>query len=134
MPPKTNKVSLSDISQKIHRRDDFYDAMLRNRFYLPPLSSFVTTRLMEAVRNGDAWMPRHQEIRLLPAPTPPPKYIVCEELQKAIDHFGLRLEVNGNIKPDRDWALHVLSTLQPEHPFFAKDYVYSRKAKPLVDK
>ena len=55
-------------------RDTLYEIMVRNSWYLPRIKcSAVTVDYMLAVREGQIFCPKFEDIRLKPCPKPPSK-------------------------------------------------------------
>ena len=58
--------------------------------------------------------------------------IVDEAVKLARSHqppFELGFDQASKCLPDKPWLLFILSTLNPTHPFFAKNYVAPKKEK-----
>lgn len=59
-----------------------------------------------------------------PCPFPPSKLIVLEELETACRKKDLVYPITDlKLLPDQEWALNCLSTLEPNHLFFSKNYM-----------
>ena len=160
-------------------KQDYYEAMVRNRFYLWAYTSNVCTLdNLDEVKEGRQYVPLFDEVHLEPCPRPPLKQFVLQEIRaelaikerqrlralqeaQAQAHIhdsqqpGLnneaphlaaaralltegsqeeylkrrvyRLDLAPHHQPDLAWCLAVLSTLNPKHRFFAKDYTPSRE-------
>ena len=105
-------------------RRHMYQSMIRNSYYLPSFkSSLCSLDYMEKVRSGTVHCPRHAEIRLLPCAAPPTKEFLLAELNRVAQKKGLDLGISEKKQPNRDWMLAVLSTMEPTHKIFRKDYV-----------
>ena len=110
---------------------DFYEAMVRNSFYLAAIkSNFMTLRYLKQVRSKTFYVPKYEEVRLRACPRPPDKKEIAKELIIAGGKLGKNfgIEVDGAL-PDTAWLLACLSTLDSKHKFFAKDYYPAIKAK-----
>ena len=110
-----------------------YEMILRNSFYLPARnSSFCTVDYLIAVKKGELFCPKYEDIRLRPCPIPPTKLELIKEiikLNKLMD-WNMGLDEEGKF-PDTHWLLAVLSTYSPAHAFFQKDFrPKGKKAKP----
>lgn len=87
---------------------------------------------MKAVRENKVYCPMYKDVRLLPCPDPPGKTAILREVLKASDLKKLDLGITneGHI-PNKEWLLVVLSTLEPDHLFFKKDYLPPAKNEAL---
>ena len=83
------------------------------------------------------WLPRTHEISIRNCADPPPKQTIADVLctvMQTVPRQGepfdsLFLETARLIKrnpPETRWMLAILSTVDANHPFFAKDYVKPR--------
>ena len=145
LPSRFIKLNLqSHGSLTVHMEDDefpkdkkeLYNALRLSRFYLPKIDSTVCTKeWLEKVALKQTWCPGFHEIKLLPCVEEPLKKVVMLELQIAIDKFALDFPLSSRSQPDVKWALDILSSCEPDHRWFQKDYVltpeesrYSRKS------
>lgn len=106
-------------------KKEFYNAMLRNGWYLPKFSTpIVTQAWLDDIRTYRIWYPRYDTLRLRPCPLPPKKLTILEELANACMNANKNMPVTKpNSLPDVDWCLACLSTLNPDHEFFTKSYM-----------
>ena len=116
-------------------RDHFYDAMAANGYFMPDKkSTFCTLKLMKEVYLGKCYFPLLHDIRLEPCLNPPSADYLVEVLANLIENNGnydsedqmnqykrLVKHLRHN-KPDKQWLLAVLSTLQPHNEIFQKGY------------
>lgn len=101
-----------------------YDAMVRNKFFLPAYKSqIITCEWLMLVKKKRIWMPMYPEVRLAPCPNPPTKLEILDEMNRICEEKSFPFPVDKrNILPDRAWCIAALSTLDPDHRFFQKDY------------
>ena len=105
-------------------KTEFYNAMLLNNFYLGSKnSSCMTYEYMEKVRIGDFYVPKFTELKVRPCPYPPLKQVIFQEIVNILKALGKKLGIKSFTAINLDWMIMVLSTLKPEHRFFAKDYL-----------
>ena len=60
-----------EAAQFIQTRQDLWEAMHRDGWYLPRLKPAVTLAYLEGVRKRKIWCPRYDEVRLRPCLVPP---------------------------------------------------------------
>lgn len=95
-------------------KHDMYQAMLANHFYLPnETAACVTIDYMQKVRKGTFWVPKYEEVRLLPCPYPPLKEVIFKEIVDKTKTKGLDLGIKGAHAVDGAWLLVILSTVDP---------------------
>ena len=67
-------------------KDGLYEAMQRNRWYLPKITSnIVTISWMLKVKNGELYCPKYSEIKLSPCPKRPLKSHIIAEVQRILE-------------------------------------------------
>ena len=55
-------------------KNSFYKAMQRNKYFMPHINeTIVSLKFMKAVRAGKIWLPRHDEVKIIQLPDPPPR-------------------------------------------------------------
>jgi hypothetical protein len=71
------------------------------------------------------WTLKYQDVRLKPCPRKPPKGELVDAIIEAVNS-----KMGGNVdfgiemgKQDIEYLLVILSSMNPEHPFFATDYM-----------
>jgi len=77
------------------------------------------------VRKGTFWVPRYKEVRLEPCPNPPKKSLLFKAITDHIAQLPAprpKLGLKDHTVVDKDWLIKVLSTLNQNHRYFAKDY------------
>jgi hypothetical protein len=114
--------------QRVKSKAYIYECMLRNLWYLPSFnSSLITVQYMIDIKEGSIWCPRYDYLKLRPCPRRPLKCFILEEVLKELDKFKEKriTGIDDKHQPDVEWLLVVLATLNPNHRFFAKDYVPS---------
>ena len=62
-------MDLKKVRENIPDKKTFYDAMIRNGFYLPSYKSqIVCIDYLERVKAGEYWVPKYKDIKLRPCP------------------------------------------------------------------
>ena len=120
----------------VNSKREMHLACTRNGFYMPSLSSSITTmHYMAMVRCGQYWTPRYVHIKMRPCPHPPSKELLLIEVQNYAQHSGLKTGIVNQSQVNIEWLLLALSTLYPDHPFFHKSYEPERliKKEQLID-
>ena len=83
---------------------------------------------------GEVYCPRFSDIRPLPCPKPPPKHVLLEQVNKAIEHHhgstAKCLITTIHRSPTVRWLLDVLAVLDAGHVNFVKGY--SHEKTPIV--
>jgi hypothetical protein len=138
----------AEAAQYVRTRRDLWQAMHRSGWYLPPLGAAVTLSYMQGVRAGLIWCPKYEQVRLRCCLVPPSTKQLVTWVEEALrlqqanhPQRPVKHGFDGRKLPDQQWALHALSTLQPDHRIFGKGYVREprsleelpRPAEPLVD-
>ena len=108
-------------STLIANKKHFRELVLRYGYYLPN-SSFCSVAYMHGVLGGSMYYPKYKEVRLLPCPRPPPKPELLAAVQTALARNGKTIGDTSRLCPDAKWLLAVLSTLNPHHLFFRRNY------------
>jgi hypothetical protein len=122
-------ILVSDAQAQIKTRKDYHRALQWNGYYVPKLSSTLCTNdWMERVREGSVWCPMYRDIRLQACPLPPSKKSVIAALQSAVEVNEKRLGITEHHQPDLQWALDVLSTMDPYHEVFQKGYTPAKRS------
>ena len=113
------------MSHKIASLKDYYDATVRNGFYLPPFkSSCVTLQYIDKVRRKETWCPRFEDARIGPCPQPPSKEAIVQELERAAARNRFPpLGFTPRNAPSKHWLLHALRSIEFYHVFFSKSYL-----------
>jgi hypothetical protein len=110
--------------------------LIRNLFYLPQFkSSLCNYDYLCGVKEGKIFCPKTTELRIRVCFTPPTKQVVIAAIMKLAraqnPPLNMGFDEASKATPDKSWSLWILSTLNPDHPFFAKGYVAPRKPKKL---
>ena len=63
------------------------------------------------------------ELKMQPCPRPPKREVIVDILNELLVQHKKNLTILPNHKPDVDWLLKLISTLDPEHFIFGKDYM-----------
>ena len=120
-------------SQQVVNQKHMINLMLRQGYYMCSYKSgFITNDYMQAVRYGNIHCPLTKFIKLRACPDPPCKADIVEALLTEAANYkeanrpkplNLGFTRESKCFPDKLWLLHVLSTLNPDHRFFQKDYM-----------
>lgn len=82
------------------------------------------------------WCPFNKDIRLKPCPRPPTRVVLIDAINDAIGRKiseAKKLQyVSAARLPEHSWLLAVLSTIEGDHPIFAKGYTPEKSKDPLV--
>ena len=114
---------------KFKNKAQLVKIMHRNGYYLPSKSStIITVNWMLDVKDGIEWCPKYDEVKLRPYVDKPLKYYILQELSSELIAHNLKLTFDKSHTADVEWLLVCLSTLNPEHRYFRKDY-YPSKAE-----
>jgi hypothetical protein len=131
------EIRADEAARFVANRRDLWEAMHRHGWYLPRFGPAVTLAYLHAVRSGNVWCPRYDDVRLRPCLVPPPTKQLLEWVEEALQlqrhgnpDRSVLLGFAANRLPDQQWALHALSTLEPRHRIFGKGYV--REPPPLA--
>jgi hypothetical protein len=93
---------------------------------MPKLTAtIITIAWMLKVRNGEIYCPQYKEIHLLPCPKKPLKSHIVAEVQRILKENNLNMDINPTHEPDIDWCMDFISSKDPEHRYFKKDYLPS---------
>ena len=77
------------MSDRIHSKDFYYDAALRNGYILPHLASpFVTIEYIFAVATGKVWCPTEDTYIKKNCATKPSKELVLAEVKAILEPRG----------------------------------------------
>ena len=119
-----HRITEQEARAKVPSKKFLYDALLRNDFYMAPYKSkCMTIDYMENVRLGYVWVPKHEQVRKRPCPTPPLKRVIYEVISNAANEFSVDLGFRDEHDVGVDYLLDILSTICPDHEFFHKSYV-----------
>ena len=98
-----------------------------NGFYLPSKNStIITINWMLDVKDGIEWCPKYVDVKLRPCVDRPLKCYILDELCKELIAHNLKVTFDKSHTADADWLIVYLSTLNPEHRYFKKDYIPTR--------
>ena len=112
--------------------DAAYQIVVLNGLYLPAQScNWFTKKVMLAMVAGEVFCPRFDEVLIRGCPKPPLKIHVFDQVNQEIKkQFGpkkMLVATNPGRLPDLKWLLDCLSTLNPNHKFFAKSFNPNQK-------
>ena len=127
-------ITLDKLHAHINSVDDLYNAAIRNGYYLPSKSSSLVREeyLMEVI-SGQVYCPLFKDIRLQPCPMPPSKDILLTSLQEVLKQQHKDAGIDDKHTPNKQWIVHVLSTLQPKNQIFDKNYVPPKVKKAVSE-
>ena len=74
-----NVASLEVAAERIRCKEDLYNSLLRNKFFLPPKKDpFNTVYFMQGVFNGDYWCFNSSDVKaLFPVADPPSRELLA---------------------------------------------------------
>ena len=133
-------VSRTYIQSVVPDRIALYTALVRNQYFVPlSKDNLMSVEFMRGIVDNTFWMPKACEIRLMNCADPPSKHELVRLLVEAMYGYpsqGVTFDTSFHrtiikIKarpPCLTWMLAILSTIQSNHPIFAKDYI---KPKPM---
>lgn len=101
-----DKVTVSQFKEHVRSKDELYDMLVRNKFFLPKLSStMVTEDYMTSVMLLQTTCPKYSEIRLSAAPSLPIKEVLIAKLEAIAksNHWNFGFSEKG--KPDKQWLV-----------------------------
>ena len=118
--------------------EDLYEILLRNGLALPMKGQhWLTKKLMLAMFRGEVYCPKFADLKPRPCPKPPTRVVLVEELNKEIElkfkEKSKRIQTTSARMPDQRWLLDALSSLNPSHQFFSKNYQPERQADPFLE-
>lgn len=68
-----------------YRVDDYHEILLRNEYFLPKKSSWMTKKQMLAIFLGNQWCPKYPNLVIRPCPKAPSKELLIEHVNKEIE-------------------------------------------------
>lgn len=114
-----DKLSVDEASMFVASVGSYYEAMTRNRWYLPSRkSSIVTVKYLDAVRKGNLWCPKYSDIKTLPCPTPPKKEKLIDIVSKLPQLKEVQLGFDVTHTPDKKWLIDMIATCDPDNEIF----------------
>ena len=104
-------------------RAAYEEAAHRNNWYMCKSKHITTLSYIMGVRKGEIFCLKYENVRKKSMYTPPSAHVLFQELQKECKDRNLNLGIPSTSKPPaKDWMIDVLSTLNPDHLFFDKNY------------
>jgi hypothetical protein len=67
-------------------------------------------------------VPSYGDVKLRPCPQSPRKKDIFEVIVKMATESGINLGINSADLVNTEWLLTILSTINPNHFYFSKDY------------
>ena len=123
--PETTKMTSAKFSEFVLSIDDLYNMGIRNGFYLPKQSSSAVNELMLTnVLKKNYWCPMTKDIRLKSIVKAPLKEVILVKLCQICVARKLNIAwIDDAHKPNKEWLVNVIATLDPENEIFDKNYV-----------
>ena len=109
-------------SDTINSKKHFKDMLKRYGYCLPRGDSFCSVEYMADVLGGRCYAPKYVDVRLRPCPKPPLREVLLAEVELELQKQRKTLGDCSKQMPDTGFLLTCLSTLNPQHRFFARDY------------
>ena len=119
-----------------------YDACLRNQYLMPPFKDTIVTRnFMLGVKDKFYWCLRSNEVTTLKVCADPPRRIelalmvfdVIMHLNPMPEPFDTGIKRTALLikqkPPSVNWMIMILSSLNPDHAIFAKNYVRPKEQR-----
>ena len=141
---EANRVSAAYVDSVICNKTTMHEGLLRNQFFCPKLKdTIMTAEFMKGVVGFRRfWLPNAADIRLRNCVQPPckielSKIVATKMIQTGLtdeepfdSSFRRTADMIVEKPPSAPWLLALLSTMDPTHVIFSKDYV---KPKPVKD-
>ena len=126
-----NVVELCQILED-YQIEDLHEILLRNGLYLPSRGGhWLTKKTMLAMYKAEVHCPMYGDLKPRPCPKPPSRQVLVEEVNKEIlrryRDKSKCLKTTANRMPEQKWLLDVLSSLNPNHQFFKKNWMPDRQ-------
>ena len=103
---------------------EIHEILFRNQVLMPDINSRLCTKeFMIGVISGQVHLPTMNNVVVRNCACPPPLIVILGEVQRLLNEKNAHLDVLTR-KPDQEFALRLLSTLDPNHAVFSKEYVY----------
>ena len=122
-------------------KQSLYEAVLRNQYWLPPAKdSLMSTEFMRGVVDQHYWLPKTSEMKVLNCADMPTKYELVDLLGEKMMNMPSQGEPFDSqfrrtcIKmkekpPSASWMLVILSSMEPGHDIFKKDWVRTKPVR-----
>lgn len=137
-----NRVSAAYVDSVICNKQTMHEGLLRNQFFCPKLKdNIMTAEFMKGVVGfRKYWLPNASDIRLRNCVQPPCRFELAKLVSSKMiltgptneepfdSSFRRTAEMIVEKPPSAPWLLALLSTMDPNHVIFNKDYV---KPKPV---
>jgi hypothetical protein len=115
--------------------NDFYNAALRNEYFLLKRSSSAVNEIMLFnVLQGLYWCPKFTDMKMKACVKAPVKDVLLQKIETlcAAKQYNIAW-IDFQHMPDKDWMVKVIATLNPDDEIFRKDYVAPPVRKRLQD-
>jgi hypothetical protein len=101
------EIRADEAARFVANRRDLWEAMQRSGWFLPRFGPVITLAYLQAVRAGNLWCPRYEEVRLRPCLVPPPTKQLLEWIAEA-------LVLQHHSHPDRSVVLGFTANRVPD--------------------
>ena len=108
-------------SEYITCKADLHEAMDRNGKMVPDIR-YCTIDYLVKVQEGVFWCPNYADVKLRSCYRKPKKEDILNQLRDMCHQRQLELGIINHNKIDGEWLLRCISTLNPEHHWFKKDF------------
>ena len=122
------QVSHEEMKMKVSSKKLLWEAIRRNGAYIPDYKcKCINIHYLENIKSEKYWAPPYKHLVIRPCPTPPKKAVIFNEIMKACRNQDpvVQLGIKDEHGATTEYFLHVLSTINPDHPFFGKGYLPS---------
>ena len=132
----TNRISLFHSNEfVVKNKRDFHEGLDRHGYCLPPFKSAgVTIDYLTKVQSKLVWCPLYVEVKIRSCYNPPKKDVVYQEVVLHLSQYGTKpFGLSDASKVSAEWLIKCLSTLNPDHRFFARNFqLYESESKSVV--
>ena len=122
------QISHEEMKLKVNSKKLLWEALRRNGIYVPDFKcKCININYLENVKNQIYWAPPYKFLSIRPCPTPPKKSVIFNEIMKACRNSDplVNLGIKDEHGATTEYFLHLLSTIDAQHPFFSKGYLPS---------
>jgi hypothetical protein len=121
---ESKTLSAEEAKLYVGTKTDYYNAMLLNDYFMMTLkSSGCTIAYMDSVRAGKFWVPKFTTLKMRGCPYAPTKEHFYQEIISILKERNLDYGVKSHQACDAFFLQVCLSTLNPKHRYFAKDFL-----------
>ena len=133
-------ISAQQVAVVVNDKQSLHESLRRNQLYCPKLKeTIMTVQFMKGcIGNRYYWLPKTEDIRIRNCVDPPPRgelaRLVYEKMAATAPSgdacfdgaFRRTAQELARKPPNTEWLLAMLSTMDPNHGIFAKDWVRPR--------